>query len=270
MGTNGSTTRHTVPCWLALLAWLVGVVSMGEAASRAQPYGLRAALFVAEAFLALPALVALRLWGIPLARGLALGPPTPLGWLLSVLVGGALWVGSVGLLELQYGVWAPPPGFVEGFEALHRTLRPTGPLDAVVSIAAIALAPAVCEEVLFRGLLLPALARPLRTWGAIVLSALLFAIIHIDRAGDAYTLYRVPFTLAVALALGFVRVRAGSLLPGLVAHAVLNTITFSVVLFGAADTVETANVPQGAVLLLGGLVATAVLLRWFPRPPDAV
>jgi membrane protease YdiL (CAAX protease family) len=81
----------------------------------------------------------------------------------------------------------------------------------------------------------------------------------------------VPFTVAVAVGLGLVRVRSGSLVPGLVAHAVLNTITFVAVLLGAStDAPEAANLVQGVLLLLGGVVATAVLLRWFPRPPDAV
>lgn len=267
MGTNGSARSvTTLPGWAGLLAWLLGVAAMMVAILFARPLGVHGALFVAEAFLVVPGLVLLRAWEVPLARGLGLQRLTARGWLLSLLMGGALWAGSVGLLELQFAVWTPPPGFVENFQRLHAALKPSGPLEATLSIAAIALMPAVCEEILFRGILLPSFLRTLGTWGAIVASALLFGLIHADPS----SFYRVPFALAVALGLGFVRVRSGSLLPGLVAHAVLNTTTFLVVLFGGApETPEKANVLLGAGLLLGGLAATVMLLRWFPRRPDA-
>jgi membrane protease YdiL (CAAX protease family) len=231
-----------------------------------RPLGLRGTLGLAEAALAAPGVLALVLWGIPLARGLALARPTPRGWLFSVLAGAAFWVASVGLLELQYAVWAPPPGFLEGFKQLHAALRPSGPFDALLSIAAIALAPAVCEEILFRGVMLPACLRPFGTWGAILVSALAFGIIH----ADGLNLYRVPFAFAVALGLGVLRVRSGSLVPGLVAHAILNTITFSAVLMGVdTDAPAQADVLRGAGLFAGGLIASALLLRRFPRRPDA-
>jgi membrane protease YdiL (CAAX protease family) len=273
MGTNGSTSPpHALPTGLALLAWPLGLAGMLVGMAVARPLGVHAALFVAESFLALPGMLLLASRGIPLARGLALTRLSPRGWALSLLLGGAFWIGSVGLLELQYAAWPPPPGFLEDFRRLHDALRPTGPVQAVLSVGAIALAPAVCEEILFRGVLLPAFQRPLGTWAAILLSAGLFGVIHLDQtSAGPYTFYRVPFTVAVAVGLGLVRVRSGSLVPGLVAHAVLNTITFVAVLLGAStDAPEAANLVQGVLLLLGGVVATAVLLRWFPRPPDAV
>lgn len=286
MGTKGSAsrnrpgagaltpdaTRTALPAWAApvvfLIAWAAMVFTMAAAI---RPVGIRGALGLAEAALAAPGVLALLAWSIPLRLGLALDRPTPLGWLFALLAGSAFWVASVGLLELQFAVWAPPPGYIEGFRQLHDMLKPAGPFDAVLSIAAIALAPAICEELLFRGVLLPAFVRALRPWGGIVASALLFGFIHLDHvAGGAFTFYRVPFAFAVALGLGVLRVRSGSLVPGLVAHATLNTTTFSAVLLGLDTEAPTeANVLQGAGLLLGGLVASILLLRRFPRRPDA-
>jgi membrane protease YdiL (CAAX protease family) len=106
---------------------------------------------------------------------------------------------------------------------------------------------------------------------AIVLSALLFGIIHLDpTSGGAYTFYRVPFATVVGLGLGLLRVRSGSLTPCILAHAMLNTITFVTVLVTAPGTEpETANVLQAAAFFLLGGAASLFLLRLHARAPDA-
>ena len=58
------------------------------------------------------------------------------------------------------------------------------------------------------------------------------------------------------------RVRTGSLVPPILGHAVLNTITFAtVVVMGAEMETETPDPVLGATLLLGGAVLTAIALR---------
>jgi membrane protease YdiL (CAAX protease family) len=140
--------------------------------------------------------------------------------LLAIAAGLGLWIASLGLLELQYAVWAPAPGYLEAFRRLHEALRPSGPIDAVWSLVAIAIAPAVCEELLVRGIVLPSLRPAVGDVAAVVLSAVFFAAMHFD-------LYRFPFTLAVGLALGVLRLRTDSLWPPVIAHASLNALTFS-------------------------------------------
>lgn len=271
MGTNGSANApNLLPAWLALLAWFAGLAAMGYAMRVSAGLGVRPALVIAEAFLVAPAFAAFALWGIPWRRGLALS------WglrasLLALAAGAALWAASLGLFELQYAVWPPPPGYLDAFELLHRALRPSGPLDAIGSVIAIAIAPAVCEEILFRGTLLPAFVRSLRPWGALLLSSLLFGLIHIDpTTTGARTMYRVPFAFVVGLGLGALRLRSGSLVPPMLAHAVLNTITFvAVLLSGPSAELPPADVVKGGALLVVGLAVSGVLLRAFARRTDA-
>ena len=71
----------------------------------------------------------------------------------------------------------------------------------MLSVLAIAVAPAVCEELLFRGLVLHSLLPLLRTAGAVAASALLFGLIHLDFSSGGATLYRVPFAIAVGVGL---------------------------------------------------------------------
>lgn len=175
---------------------------------------------------------------------------------------------SLGLFELQYAVWRPPAGYLEAFQRLHAALRPSGPIDALVSVAAIAVAPAVFEELLFRGVVLPALLRALGNWGAIFGSALLFGLIHLDLVNPGGLFYRVPFAFAVGLGLGLLRVRTGSLLPSILAHALLNTITFV-----AEPLAEdpSAGLPDprpllGAALLIPGLAVAALAIKRIDSP----
>jgi CAAX protease family protein len=248
---------------LALAAVLAGIAAMLVVAPLAGRYGLRSALGLAELSLIGPGLLA-----AALARGSALGPLRPgrLGRraaLVSVGAGVGLWVASLGLFELQYAVWSPPPGYLETFRRLHEALRPAGPLDALLSLAAIALAPALCEEALFRGYLLPSLERPLGPLLAAVASAALFGLIHLDVIGRQLSLYRVPFAFVVGLGLAALRLRSKRLLPCVAAHATLNAITFAAAPFTDDPTgpLPAARPWLGAGLLLLGCVAAVAAVR---------
>jgi membrane protease YdiL (CAAX protease family) len=165
-------------------------------------------------------------------------------------------------------VWPPSQAFLETFRRLHEALRPRGAMDAVFSVAAIAVFPAACEEILFRGVVLPSLARALGAMGAVFASALMFGLIHLDVAGDVPAFTRIPFAILVGIGLGLLRVRTGSLVPPILGHAVLNTITFATVVVTGVDLeTETADVALGTALLLGGSVLTAIALR-HARPPN--
>lgn len=268
MSADGSASRDAaLPAWLSLAAWIAGMAAMGLAVRAASPLGVRPSLVAAELCLAAPSLLALALCRIPWARGLALAPLGPAAVALALLTGAALWAASLGLFELQFSVWPPPPGYLDQFQLLHRALKPAGVLDGVASVVAIALAPAVCEEIVFRGALLPSFVRPLRAPGAILLSALLFGAIHLDpTTAGAYTLYRVPFATTVGIGLGVLRVASRSLVPCVLAHAALNAITFFAVLLTTPSAeAEVANVVQAASFLVVGGAATVWLLRLHAR-----
>jgi len=228
-----------LPGWSTPGLVLLGVLAMMKTTQElASLTGLRPTLLFAEAALVAPA-----------------------------LGGATLWVTSLGLFETQYAVWRPPPGYLEAFRRLHDALHPEGAVDVVASVLAIAIAPAVCEELLFRGLVLPSLLG-LGAAGAVAGSAALFGLIHLDftpgpNGTVTPSLYRVPFACVIGVALAVLRLRTRSLLPGVVAHAVLNTITFV-----AAPLTDdpTQGLPEsrplfGLSLLAAGALASALLFR---------
>ena len=97
-----------------------------------------------------------------------------------------------------------------------------------ISIALLAFSVAiltpVAEELLFRGFILGMLMKRYEGTTAIVISSLIFAIAH------------EPIAMGLAfgggLLYGWVRVRTGSVIPGMMAHAIWNGfITFVVILY---------------------------------------
>ena len=82
-------------------------------------------------------------------------------------------------------------------------------------VLAACLQPAIVEELAFRGIILSALREPLGAWEAIVVSALLFMVIHLMFAS-------FPHLFVMGLALGYLRVRSGSLYPCMLLHFVHN------------------------------------------------
>jgi len=134
-----------------------------------------------------------------------------------------------------------------------------------------ALLPAVCEELLFRGWTLGAFAgeapTPRRLTAAVVAQAVLFALVHLMPE-------RMPSTFVLGLATGALRVATGSLLPAIVCHAIHNSIPLLLLVLsgeagsGMAESLRematgtAAQLPPGAVALaiaalVGGIVLVA-------------
>ena len=149
-------------------------------------------------------------WGRALLQGgrgwLMVMPPVVFtGWLMGRLLGDQ--GGSNPLLEM--------------------VLRSDNPLALVLlALTAVVLAP-LFEELVFRGVLLPVLARGLgRGWG-VFLSGLVFAVAHLS-------IGELPPLLVLGIGLALLRLSTGRLLPCVVMHACWNAATFlNLILLGS-------------------------------------
>ncbi|MBM83532.1 MAG: CPBP family intramembrane metalloprotease domain-containing protein [Planctomycetaceae bacterium] len=85
-------------------------------------------------------------------------------------------------------------------------------------LLAIAVAPAICEEIAFRGFMLSGFNRSQRVGLSITMSALAFGVIHM-----------IPLQVfnasLLGLVLGLIAVRSNSLYPGIVFHLIFNSLT---------------------------------------------
>ncbi|MGN1376197.1 MAG: lysostaphin resistance A-like protein, partial [Prevotella sp.] len=76
------------------------------------------------------------------------------------------------------------------------------------------------EEIVFRGAILRALLeRYSNRWIPILISALLFALVHMNPA-------QMPHAFIVGILLGWLYCRTGSIIPGIIIHFVNNTVSF--------------------------------------------
>jgi sodium transport system permease protein len=107
-------------------------------------------------------------------------------------------------------------------------------LPLFVVIAVFALTPAICEEVAFRGFILTGFSRGGRVAPAIVLSSVMFGIIHMVPQ-------QVFNATLLGLVLGLLAVRSGSLVPGIVFHLIFNSLS---VLHGQAGATWSEQTPD--------------------------
>ena len=84
----------------------------------------------------------------------------------------------------------------------------------------IALLAPVVEEVVFRGAILRALLSSMQSkWGAICFTAALFALIHANPA-------QMPHAFLMGWLMGWLYMRTGSIVPGMVFHWANNTVAY--------------------------------------------
>ena len=94
---------------------------------------------------------------------------------------------------------------------------PSGVVGAVMSVLAVAVAPALLEEFVFRGAILGGLLKYGKGF-AIFISALLFGLMH----GN---LVQIPFAFMAGLIIGFIVVETGSFWSGVLIHFINNLMS---------------------------------------------
>ena len=85
------------------------------------------------------------------------------------------------------------------------------------------------EELFYRGFLYPVLARPLGTFGAVVLTSVPFALMHASQLASAWAPLLMLFLVSVVLTL--TRARTGSVAASVLVHMAYNTTLFTMLFF---------------------------------------
>jgi membrane protease YdiL (CAAX protease family) len=214
-------------------------------------FSLRATVIISEVV----ALLGLSLWvsfrmGLAPTESLALRGVQPVHWMTAILAALPLQVFGGACQYLILMAWPDDGAMRELVERSMRELVKTDTtLDVVVLFFTGVLLAAVCEEVLFRGLLLQLLARRGGWTAAILLCAVLFSTFHLDPIGF---LPRLP----VGIFLGFLVWRSGSLYPAILAHGTFNFVGLFLVPV-AGSPASTGSVATTG--LIAGLIFCAIL-----------
>jgi membrane protease YdiL (CAAX protease family) len=160
----------------------------------------------------------LTLAAVPVGAALVLGRPRALGlrgahpryFLAAIAIGATAW-----LVNMQLVAWLHVPE--DGARTLEEIVeRPS----LSTALAMFALLPAVCEEIVFRGVLARALGKSLPIWAAAAASAIVFSAYHLS-------LVQALPTATLGFALAIVAIRADSIAPVIVAHALNNAIAIT-------------------------------------------
>jgi sodium transport system permease protein len=136
----------------------------------------------------------------------------------------------------------------------------------------IAVVPAICEELAFRGFILSGFRHLGHRWRAIIYSALLFGVTH-------GILQQSLIASLLGVVLGYLAVQSGSILPGMVFHVCHNTLAVAnsritsemfwnwPLLRTIATPVKGGGCTFDWPVVAAGALAGFLLLAWFGRLP---
>lgn len=127
-------------------------------------------------------------------------------------------------------------------------------------LVVLALVPAVCEEIAFRGFILKGLLQKHSPWAAILISSVLFGVMHMISA-------QMLVASMLGIVLGLLVTRTGSLFPGIVFHAMHNGLmVYRDHYRGELLASDLSSAEQFQLLVMGAL-ASAVLVGFLAALP---
>ncbi|MHC4939672.1 MAG: ABC transporter permease subunit/CPBP intramembrane protease [Planctomycetota bacterium] len=205
------------------------------------------AFVLAQAAVLLPTLVAVKRLKLDARETFRLKPVRARD--LAPVVGGAAC--TVVLVSAFYAYVMPAQ---EGGGGIQEVAKHFESIPLPLLFALIAILPPICEELACRGFILSALLPRQGATKAILISAALFAVLHLEA-------YRLPGTFLAGLMLGYVGVRTGSVLATILFHMVYNGILFTASVRPALGH-GLQHVSMAAILVAGaGLALTIWQLR---------
>ncbi len=154
------------------------------------------------------------------------------------------------LSDLLYGLGLPSPALPSMGDGTFVVL--------LFDLLVFALVPAFMEELLLRGIVLSSL-RPLGDTKAVVLSSVLFGLLHGNLA-------QAPYATLMGLILGGIYVRTASLRPVIAVHALSNTVAVTMSYLRLYSDTATASL-WGLVILIVVLMSGGAASMWLWRHP---
>ena len=117
----------------------------------------------------------------------------------------------------------------------------------------IAIIPAVCEELFFRGYLMQNIKENNSKFFAIIISALLFSIIHLNPISFIYI-------FILGLYLGHIFYKTGSIIPAMILHFLNNFIIVLSSNFYYGNEMIITNIPFGIICIVvgGGVMLSSI------------
>jgi CAAX protease family protein len=234
-------------------------------------------------FLLLPAILLLRLQPWKAKTFLKLRLPRTSHLLLSGLLVITLQLPLQGYILLQrylIQTLAPWDSIIQWYteaeqsmSGVYTKIASAGtPVELVFVFIVVALTPAFCEELLFRGVVLGSFRRGTRLVPAVLVSGVMFSLFHMNPVTF------IPLAV-LGVVLAIIVIRTGSIVSAMLAHACNNSIAIISLYFFrgtesdiSAQTID-AQVPELVLVSLLGLCAFAIVMVVFwisTRPQEQI
>ncbi len=146
-------------------------------------------------------------WGVPAGMGLQI---------------------AIAIVTAPLIVWiwpdGPPSQSVAEVAESSETL-----IEQLLVLMVVAVGAPIIEEVIFRGMLLSILARSLSRWPAILVSAAVFAAVHLF---DPNAIAVIPGLFLLGIALGWAAMKRGDLSLAIALHSGINLLAAITLLYG--------------------------------------
>ncbi|MCH8921878.1 MAG: CPBP family intramembrane metalloprotease [Planctomycetes bacterium] len=213
------------------------------------------------ALIATPAmLMAVMLTSSP-RRTLLLTKPALLTLPAAVLLAVALHPGVLALSEVVSNVFPMSDGQMEQINELLAKVQGDAP-NVWMFLLVIAVLPAICEEIAFRGFILSGLRHLGHKWQAIVISSIFFGVAHM-------MVQQSLMAALVGVVIGYIAVQSGNLLPCIMFHMTHNALAVVAGNLREDSRFEwlySGDAYRWWVVALGAGIAAALLL-WFRALP---
>jgi len=223
------------------------ILFLSFAGSWAQARDLRGGLLVTLwVFVLVPALAYPRIVGSPFRETLGLRAPRPLDLALAPLVALASFV-VVAFYATVQSQFLPFPAELEEF---FRSLLEREGMSGLEAFFLLAVSPAICEEVLWRGTFQGELEPRGKALRTALTVGIYFGVFHLSA-------YRIVPTAIVGCILACVRHRTGSILPCMLIHGLYNSSLLGFQMLKQAEIApvlrEFLETPLAALLAAGTL-----------------
>ena len=204
---------------VSVLFFAVILVILFYAGNLAQAMDVVSGLLITEwVILLIPALLIPLLLRIDIKETFSLRLPSLSGFIGSLLLAGSVWVVAVIGLFLMELILPMPEAYAEILQDFFNLA--VGQLSTPGILLLFALSPAICEEAVFRGIILSGLKDHLPKWQTIVLIGLMFGVFHLS-------IYRIVPTGLIGMVITFAVLQTRSILPAVVIHFGSNALIFS-------------------------------------------
>lgn len=164
---------------------------------------------------------------------------------LTVIMAVFAWLVSIFVTVIVYHIYTVVIGRPE------NVMNDVIPSNIYLGFFLISITPAICEEALFRGIMLKAYENR-GTVKAIVITAFLFALIH-------FSIIRLAGPFIIAILAGYLVAKSNSIIPGVLTHMTFNGISLSLFYIAKTMPEQPARLP-GVTEYLVMLLLTAFAL----------